>query len=464
MVESVLRPSRDYRHVFFLCGAPALWVMGLVCGCSSEEARISDTGLATDDGATTQAGSGTTTGTTASSTTSVADTSGGSSAGTFGKLDFPTLDLGEDNCSATDFSHIWIANTSENTVSKIDTRTRVELGRYLTAPGDASPSRTSVNLAGDVAVLNRKGSVTKIAGTMEQCVDRNSSGTIETSMGSANVLPWGTDECVLWHVDFVTATETAGPRVAAWTHGSSSGECPDDQAPLWIGWSHNPTSMVHLRLMDSETGATVNEITTPSWHDPPNSGHPAYGGALDRDGNLWIVGKGSRSLTKVEQGTNEVTTYTNPDVDFQRHYGLAVDAHGTPWIATVLPARLYRFDVTTETFSVKLETSHSRFRGLAIDDEGHVWIAANLPCNLVEYDTNTEQVVDDAIELPGCSSPVGVAVDTDGFVWVVDQLADQAFKVDPSDHSTEVVTGLNNPYTYSDMTGRGLRLVTDPPM
>lgn len=72
-------------------------------------------------------------------------------------------------------------------------------------------------------------------------------------------------------------------------------------------------------------------------------------------------------------------------------------------------------------------------------------------------------MVDDHIDLPGCSSPIGVSIDKDGFVWVVDQGANKAYKVNPADYSTQEVTGLLGPYTYSDMTGSGLGLVIDPP-
>ncbi|MCS6799014.1 MAG: putative metal-binding motif-containing protein, partial [Myxococcota bacterium] len=61
---------------------------------------------------------------------------------------------------------IWIANSGEGTVSKVDTRTFVEVARYITGPAGRGndPSRTSVNTEGDVYVGNRSGrSLTKIS-------------------------------------------------------------------------------------------------------------------------------------------------------------------------------------------------------------------------------------------------------------------------------------------------------------
>ena len=69
-----------------------------------------------------------------------------------------------------------------------------------------------------------------------------------------------------------------------------------------------------------------------------------------------------------------------------------------------------------------------------------------------------------AVPLPGALTPVGVSIDSEGKVWVVDQGASMAFKVDPDTYQTLLtVTGLTSPYTYSDMTGAGLGLVTFPP-
>ena len=65
--------------------------------------------------------------------------------------------------------------------------------------------------------------------------------------------------------------------------------------------------------------------------------------------------------------------------------------------------------------------------------------------------------------MPGCGTPVGVSIDFEGFVWVVDQNG-TAYKVDPNTYQVVLtVAGLVGPYTYSDMTGAGLDLVVNPP-
>jgi streptogramin lyase len=69
------------------------------------------------------------------------------------------------------------------------------------------------------------------------------------------------------------------------------------------------------------------------------------------------------------------------------------------------------------------------------------------------------------IELPGCEEPVGVSIDAAGSVWVVDRGASTAYRVDPDTQTVDAtVTGLVDPYTYSDMTGAGLDVVVNPPV
>jgi hypothetical protein len=365
-----------------------------------------------------------------------------------------------------DFTYVWIANSPEGTVSKIDTRTGIEVARYVTGPhaqgGD--PSRTAVNLAGDVAVTNRAGGVTKIAAAIDRCEDHDGSGVIETSSGPDDVLPWGSDECVRWHAELPGGggeppLNHQGPRPTAWDAGTPADPC----SRLWVGWWHEAQNRGYFRRLDGGTGEVLDEVQAPDW-DRSNTGKSwgPYGGAVDATGDFWVLGWGG-PLVRIDAVTLAVERWEVPDGT--RPYGIALDADGHPWTSGTLGDVLH-FDPQTETFAqltVPGSVGGRNLRGLAIDRDGFAWMAGNFPCSLVQVDTSTLSLVDDAITLPGCDTPVGVGIDVDGRVWVPDQVAQVAYRYDPIASGTTVTEGLVRPYTYSDMTGAGFDLVVNPP-
>jgi hypothetical protein len=370
---------------------------------------------------------------------------------------------GEDEGGEYDFSIIWIANSPEGTVSKIDTFTATEVARYRTGAGATDPSRTSVNLEGDVAVANRGGSVTKIAARLDDCIDANGDGTIRTSTGPTDILPWGEDECILWHTPLEFTGGAGGPRAIAWDGGDDDGPCPGTGADVWIGWRNDPDDG-QIRRLDGATGQPNAEIAVPGWQEVHGQG--MYGGAVAKDGDFWVIGKGGTVL-HVDGDTLEEQRWSHsPPAGFsETFYGMAMDADGAPWAAGQ-SGHLYRFDPATESLET-VGSLGSNFRGMAIDRNGIAWIAFGAqeggPCGLLAYDTEVRVVVAADTVLDRCVEPVGVSIDAEEFVWVVDRGANQAYKVDPQDYTATIVTGLVTPYTYSDMTGAGLDLVVNPP-
>ena len=170
------------------------------------------------------------------------------------------------------------------------------------------------------------------------------------------------------------------------------------------------------------------------------------------------------TISVVDSETLAVQTWAVPA---SQAYGIGVDQNGHPWLATYTSGPgadfVYRFDPDLQQFFSAGGTG-GYYRGMNIDREGRAWVAGNAPCRLAKFDAETATLIDDAIALPGCVDPVGVSVDRDGYVWVVDRGAQMAWKVDPNFNLVVgMVQGLINPYTYSDMTGQGLNLVINPP-
>ncbi len=358
----------------------------------------------------------------------------------------------------TVLSYIWVANSAEGTLSKVDTKTLVEVGRYRTSPvADSDPSRTSVNLEGDAVVTNRRpsegpSSVTKFAAVEDRCVDRNSNGTIDTSSGPDDVKPWGEDECMLWNTELDPhgTGGQVGARATAW----------DGEDFLWIGTFQqhdNPSAQEYVFKVDGSTGEILERTKIP---------FGAYGGAVDGEGGFWIANSspsGENAIARVDTTTLAVETH-----GVRGAYGICVDTDGRIW--TTAGSRVVRFDPSTgDELESGAVPGLTWGRGIAIGvkdtpSEGSVWVAETLG-RLIELDQATmthKKTV--RLETPGefgGVATIGVAVDYEGYIWVVSRTANAAYKVDPSTYDHEMVAIGDSPYTYSDMTGMQLQNV-DP--
>ena len=370
------------------------------------------------------------------SSSSSSESSGSSSSS--GDPYAPIYDVGtwpeaEDPCEGkgqVEFSYIWIANSPEGTVSKIDTEDLVEEGRYITRPdGNGNPSRTSVNLAGDVAVANRNGGVTKIL----------AAGCDDTSTGPDDVRPWP-DGCVAWH----TAMDYASQRPVAWTRGTyDEASCTYRDPKLWTSGA-NPG--IDVMLLDGETGVIEESVTV----DIPLGLYSLglYGAAVDGEGNFWATQLVSGYLVRVDREDFSVSTYEMP-IDA---YGMTVDHEGRPWTCNVGVAR---FDPVAELWDVGSAMPGVGGAGCMEDAEGRLWVAGY---SLMAIDIDTMDEIASyplpAIAgIPDSDYARGVSVDFQGGVWAPAPHADAAYRLDPVTGEFESVDGLEFPYTYSDMTG-----------
>jgi len=380
-----------------------------------------------------------------------------SSTGAGESTEGPKLDMGPKVCdpdlTPATFDFIWIANSSQGTVSKIDTKTGVEQARYYTGPGASNPSRTSVNQYGDVAVSNRDpGSIIKIMALKAKCIDKNNNGMIDTSAGPNDIRPWGSDECVLWSQSFPSPGYSFGPRPTAWEGVSQDPDTCETPTPrLWGGWMDNQNTAHFVRL-DGDTGVQLDEVLRPNWF---GSGYGPYGGAVNSKGDLYAVGL-ETTLIHIDAETLLLEDIpVPPDL---ASYGFAIDKNGDIWVGSYGVNSMYHYKVGEKKW-YPLGNGGGWVLGLQTDKKGRVWGAGTGPCRLVHADVATVKYVNANIPLPGCGQPWGASIDNEGFVWIVDK-ANKAFKVNPDTYAVElVVNGLINPYTYSDMTGQGLQLV-----
>lgn len=233
-----------------------------------------------------------------------------------------------------DVQFAWVAVTGGGIVSKVDTRTGQEVGRYCTALGPSAPqvpqgletdygrvrgvsnvcgacsscnsgSRTAVlKGSGDVFIANRafnsQGTLTKIANLERDCIDLNGNGIIDTardhnengiidmSVGAGEKQEYfgENDECILWTraptsvVDGYNSSDSIPSKSAADIASYGSGYflpralAIDADGDIWLGdWRQGG-----FFEMDANSGKVRRWV---------GMGINPYGAVIDSRGILW---------------------------------------------------------------------------------------------------------------------------------------------------------------------------------
>ena len=340
-------------------------------------------------------------------------------------------------------------------MSKINTRTLAEEGRYLTRDTPGNPSRTSVSVDGRaVAVANRNGGVIKIWARPEECKGPN------TSTGAGDVKAWGTDDCVAWYTAF---PEARSQRPVAWTTGVQNPDtCEWENQKVWTAEGRSPGMMgqggfctddkVYVHRLDGASGAVEETVVVPL----PCTTFGVYGGAVDATNDLWLTRlfEGSPGALRIDYETLEIES-----IGPFYGYGITVDHEGRIWGGTGVPGR---WDPKAQQWQAIAGSIQNAGVGLAEDHQGRMWVGIVGGIQAVDVDTLalTDKVLFDG-EAVQCK---GISVDVDGFIWAVPDSQDRAYRVDPDDLSYVKIGGLVGAYTYSDMTGGALKSVAcNPP-
>jgi len=224
--------------------------------------------------------------------------------------------------SVVDLPFAWVANSSDRSISKVDTKTGKEIARYSLAPNCGAPSRTAVDASGSVWVGCRFQGTTNIAyiaADIAQCIDKNGDGKIQTSTvtfdGNGNkkvsMLNFNQDECVLYNGKPITAKDAPQDtknnpvpscnivtRALAVSKDSTIyfgglGGCRDGH--MWeakyvydpdqkFSMNNNP----RLEVIDHWHGGSMQNL---DWDGKPctkSSSMRSYGYAVDSNGHVWV--------------------------------------------------------------------------------------------------------------------------------------------------------------------------------
>lgn len=356
----------------------------------------------------------------------------------------------------TPLEFIWVAASARGTIVKIDTVTGAVLGEYRSAPEGRglNPSRTTVDGNGNVWSANRdesadnKGSAVKI-GLLEnnQCVDRDGSGTIETSTGLGDILSWpditdgaggadgvvedAADECILLYQRLDDAINARHVSV-------------DANNDVWVGGY--PFDQRMFYLLDGGTAAFLDSFDARAY------GCGGYGGLVDGNGILWSASISQSNLLRYDPASD-----TGSCIPVSQSYGLGIDTTGYIWNAMWSNNTIVKLSPAGAIEpGFPKPTGGNSSRGVAVTAvDNDVWVANS--------GSNTVTRLDNAGALLATisvgSQPTGVAVDAAGKVWVTNLSSDDAMRIDPASNSVDLTVSLGagaGPYNYSDMTGSTL--------
>jgi len=368
----------------------------------------------------------------------------------------------------TTLPFIWVPNYN-GTVSKVDTDTGRELGRYQIAPPDlplgGDPSRTTVDLQGNCWVGNRRaGTVVKI-GLHEagQYIDRNGNGIIDTSrdlngdgdIAGAEILLWGEDECVLHEVVLVEGYqgvyvpgEYTGPYDTDKWGVAPRGLAVDAENNLWVGtWS-----TMKYYYINGSTGEILQTVDVSPWD------HHAYGAVIDKNGVLWSSGQMGYHILRLDPSGDFPTIRRVNMGHFV--YGLGLDYLDHLFVSAWSDLRLSRVNITTEAIEWRqYKAELLEARGVVCTSDNDVWVVSTYRGNVYRYDN--EGVLRAVIDVG--DGPTGVAVDWAGKVWVCNSGDEYIKRIDPATNTVDLekcIIGSEGHYTYSDMTGMMSRTVT----
>jgi len=320
------------------------------------------------------------------------------------------------------FPFINVACSDRGTVARINTTNGAVIGEYRTAPfglpNAPSPSRTTVDQYGNVWIANREdtlsisgtnyGSITRIGliiggtrfdkigtnytpnpqghyvrlsdATYNTCVDRDGDGYIRTSSGLADILAWNNSGGADSYGGVSTANDEA---ITEYTRVPSTGTrtiAVDKYNDIWVGGTGG--NRTHLKV----NGLLALPVPNSAFDGyDPQTGTSAggYGGVIDALGNLWSSDSGG--LMWLAPPTN-----LPPQQDIDWHsltppsgtspYGIAVDPLH-PYIWQTSGGYVFRWHTngtpeTNVTGDVILYShGNTRSQGLAVDTNGHVWVA-----------------------------------------------------------------------------------------
>jgi streptogramin lyase len=404
---------------------------------------------------------------------------------------------------STFLPYLWVVNNDQNTLSKFNTVTGLEEGRYWAG---LQVSRTALDLQGDAYVVGRNdGRVTKIIARESDCIDRNMNGTIETSRRDAN----GAVALVNSAANPLLDECVAMSAVIDPAYPSGRGITTDASGTVWIGYSANNGAVQALDPFTLMPGMTYPATNIPAFRPDANgvvtaTGATAnvssgfgqmYGLVADSRGYVYSSVRSSGTIARFNTMTRQWDMMISGfSCDM---YGISVDAQDRIWVGCSSTgmvmydpnnSKLYRVSAPAGATISHQSTSPAIIHELraggpecpscigsfgvtGVTTEpatGDIWIALYTRGHLGRLRVNNANLAASTwqyIQVPGVSgSTRGVGFDPAGFVWFLDPGTNPIYKIDPATATVlgSFPVGTGGHYGYSDFSGSLLFSFTAP--
>lgn len=320
--------------------------------------------------------------------------------------------------------YLWVPCPGDNTVSKIDGRSGLEVARYQIGPNDENwtPSAVATDNEGNAYIAcscyGKQGKVVRIA--MSNGVDKNGDGLILTCNDSnhdqrinpAEVLPWGKDELVtdVYNVGGVDSVP--------------SSLLFDNNGSLWVMlWGDKAAA--RLNLVSKKVDATVQMAERPST------------AVVDQKNNIWILSRESKTLSELSPVLNTINQTMT--IDNCVPTGICVDQNDKIWISNSRNGILsYSPDVNTwDRYSTD---EGFGFSSVTIDKNNNIWASCSSYGVLAEFSGDDGKCIS---ETSMGTSPQSICADSDGYIWTLNDTSNSAVRVSPDDQQDNVSTVLN---------------------
>ena len=368
-------------------------------------------------------------------------------------------------------TYLWLIDTAASTMTKWDplvnppeklAEYRVGLpqgecpGSCCHADGCNMPSRVAIDNHGDVYVASRgfgmQGTVTKIAGDITDCIDRNNDGRITTSL-RGDTLGYGLDECILWTVPVGRPSNLLRALVV------DQGDLDAPNGYPWVGTWNAQTAY----KLDPETGAVLESVPLPI---------NAYGMTMVANGDMYITSLGDGSMARLNTQTHEVEArIPNPAAlrdGATGSYGVTTDSFGRIWQNGWGTLDAIAYDPAADdwcriTFP-QLEGMAQAGRGITADASGRIWTAlGGNNWSYMAYWEPEQCQLGQSIELPrnqilesgdNLRGPTAIGADSRGYIWLAHYNSRKMVRVDPENNFERTTYDTNaQVYSYSDFTG-----------